>query len=111
MKPNNLGKTILVDECQKITMNKYLALARSKIKESILASELSVFTTPISFTTSHTGFGGMRHWFVCPACKNRKGVLFVHPINETIGCRTCLQLEYRAQRYKGMVENFVTERV
>lgn len=104
MKPNNLGKTILVDECQKITMNKYLSLARLKMKESLLASELSVFTTPIGFTTSCTGFGGTRHWFTCPICNKRKGVLFVHPINGNVGCRACLELKYRVQRFKGMIE-------
>jgi hypothetical protein len=104
MKPNDLGKTFLVDECQKITMHEYISRVRAQLKETILSAELSVFDTPIDFTTSHTGFGGIRHWLVCPQCTQRKGVLFMHPINQEIGCRVCLGLEYRAQRYKGMVE-------
>jgi hypothetical protein len=104
MSINDLGKTFLVEECQKITMREYLARARSKLKETLLASEVSAFDIPISFTVSRTGFGGTRHWFACPVCGRRAGVLFVHPISHQIGCRTCLGLEYRARRYKGMVE-------
>jgi hypothetical protein len=104
MKPNNLGKVFLVDECRKITMTEYITRAKAQLKEALLSSELSMFDTPIDFTTSTTGFGGTRHWFVCPLCKERKGVLFVHPMNQEIGCRTCLGIEYRTQRYKGMIE-------
>jgi hypothetical protein len=84
-------------------MTEYIASAKAQIKEVLLSSELSVFDTPIDFTTSNTGFGGTRHWFVCPVCKERKGVLFMHPISQEIGCRTCLGIEYRTQRYKGMI--------
>ncbi|MDP4020524.1 MAG: hypothetical protein Q8P58_00570 [Candidatus Adlerbacteria bacterium] len=104
MKPNDLGKTFLVEECRKISMREYLARARGKLKETLLSSEVNVFDTPIGFTTSRTGFGGTRHWFACPACGQRVGVLFMHPISHQIGCRTCLRLEYRARRYKGMIE-------
>ena len=104
MTSNNLGKTFLVDECQKITMSEYIARAKAQMKEVLLTSELSVFDTPIGFTTSQTGFGGTRHWFICPICNERKGVLFMHPVSQQIGCRSCLGIQYRAQRYKGMIE-------
>lgn len=104
MKTNDFGKTFLVEECQKITMNTYISRVRTRLKETMLSAELAVFDTPIGFTTSDTGFGGTRHWFVCPLCTKRKGVLFTHPISRDIGCRVCLGLEYRARRYKGMIE-------
>ena len=85
-------------------MHEYLARAKRQLKETLLASEVSIFTTPISFKTSRTAFGGTRHWFACPACGRRVGVLFVHPISNAIGCRICLGLEYRKRRFKGMVE-------
>ncbi len=105
MSPNDLGKKFLVEECSKISMREYLTRARSKLKETLLSSELSVFDTPVGFTTSRTGFDGIRYWFVCPVCHRRVGVLFAHPIGRQIGCRQCLGLEYRKRRYKGMVEN------
>ena len=86
-------------------MREYLTRAKGKLKEALISSELSVFDTPIGFTTSSTGFNGTRHWFACPGCSRRVGVLFVHPMNNVIGCRLCLGLEYRKRRYKGMVEN------
>ena len=103
--PNDLGKKFLVEECRKITFREYLSRAKAQLKETLIASELSVFTTPVNFATSRTRFGGTRHWFACPACGRRVGVLFVHPINNAVGCRLCLELEYRKRRYKGMVES------
>ena len=85
-------------------MKEYLDRAKAHMKQMLLTSEVSVFDTPINFTTSQTGFGGTRHWFVCPTCSERKGVLFMHPISEQIACRTCLNIKYRAQQYKGMME-------
>jgi len=102
---NDFGNKFLVEQCQKITLSEYLARAKRQLKETSLASEVSIFTTPISFTTSQTQFGGTRHWFACPTCSRRVGVLFVHPISNAIGCRVCLGLEYRKRRFKGMVEN------
>jgi hypothetical protein len=32
------------------------------------------------------------------------GILYVHPITHAVGCRTCLGLEYRKRRFKGMAE-------
>src|SRR3989344_1121738 len=103
MRPNDLGKTSLVEQCRKISMREYLSRARGKLKEALISSELSIFDTPIGFTTSRTGFNGTRHWFACPGCGRRAGVLFVHPISQQIGCRLCLGLEYRKRRYKGVI--------
>ena len=88
-------------------MKDYLRRAKVKLKEALLISEISVSRSPISLTTSRTGFGGTRYWFVCPLCSHRVGVLFVHPTNNITGCRTCLNLEYRNRRFKGMVENSI----
>ncbi len=104
MKPNDFGNKFLIEDCRKVTMREYLARAKRQMKEALFASEVSIFTTPIGFKTSRTAFGGTRHWFACPACGRRVGVLFVHPITNAIGCRRCLGLEYRKRRFKGMVE-------
>jgi hypothetical protein len=105
--PNDFGKKFLVEECQKITMSEYLLLAKTKLKEALLASETNISDTLVSFKTSETRFGGTRHWFACPSCNRRVGVLFIHPLTQDIGCRICLGLEYRKRRFKGMIENYV----
>jgi hypothetical protein len=102
--PNDFGNKILIEECQRITMSEYLKRARANMKEVLISAELSVFDTPISFDTSQTRFGGTRHWFSCPMCTRRVGVLFVHPLSHEIGCRLCLNLEYKKRRFKGMIE-------
>jgi hypothetical protein len=105
MKSNDLGKKLLVEECQKISVNLFLKKAKSGLKETLISSQLDVQGLAIQLTTSKTGFGGIRHWFECPMCKARVGVLYAHPLNQQIGCRQCLGLEYRKRRYKGMIEN------
>ena len=105
MKPNDLGKKFLVEECANVRIEDFLKRYRKKLKEIVLKSELEVLGLKIEFTTSRTGFNGLRFWFKCPLCGERVGVLFKHPLNNLVACRLCLGLEYRKRRYKGMVEN------
>ncbi len=105
MKPNDLGEKFLVENCQKIRIEDFLKSYRDKLKGLILSSELEVLGLKIDLITSKTGFNGLRFWFKCPLCSRRVGVLFRYPLNDCIGCRKCLGLEYRKRRYKGMVEN------
>ena len=106
LNPNDLGKKLLVEECQKISMNTFSAQLKSKIKETLLLSQIEVLNRNIELTKSDMHFGGVRYWFKCPLCHGRVGTLFVHPISQNVACRGCLGLEYRKRRYKGMVENF-----
>ncbi len=105
--PNDLGKKFIVEECRKLSLKDYMARARSTLKKAILESELSVFDRPIKLVTSLTRFGGTRYWFECPNCERRVGILFFEPLTNKVGCRVCLGLKYRKQRYKGMPENTV----
>jgi len=104
LNPIDLGKKYLVEECQKIRIEDFLRIYRAKLKELVLTSELEVLGLKINLTTSKTYYNGIRMWFVCPLCNKRVGVLFKHPLNKRVGCRTCLNLEYRKRRYKGMIE-------
>ena len=104
MKPNDLGKKFVVEECQRIEISSFLKSAKTKMKEMLLKSEVNMADIDIELTTSNTGFGGTRYWFKCPVCKKRVGTLFSHPITSNIGCRECLNLEYAKRRFKGMVE-------
>jgi hypothetical protein len=107
MSPNDLGKTFLVDECQKININTILKAVKLKLKDALIQSELGIQGITVELITSNTGFGGVRYWFKCPQCKRRVGTLFTHAISQNLGCRSCLGLEYRKCRYKGMVENLI----
>jgi len=102
--PNNLGKTFLVEECQKIKIEDFLKQYQNKLKEIVLNSELEALGWNIGLSISKTHYGGIRFWFKCPICKFRVGVIFKHPLTSSIGCRGCLKLEYRKRRYKGMIE-------
>ena len=104
LKPNDLGKKYLVEECQKIRIENFLKSYRNKLKELILASELEALGIRIELTTSKTCYNGTRFWFKCPLCGKRIGVILKHPLTDQIGCRQCLNLEYRKRLYKGMVE-------
>ena len=105
MKPNDLGKKYLVEECQKIEINSFLRKAKRKLREVLINSELSFKGMVIELLISKTGFGGVRYWFKCPQCGHRVGTLFTNAISRNLGCRECLGLEYKKRRYKGMIEN------
>lgn len=46
---------------------------------------------PVQLTTSPCNYGKHRHWFVCPRCKGRAGVLYY---SHGLGCRKCHKLAY-----------------
>lgn len=70
----------------------------------MITSQLKLMGVDIELIATETKFNGVRFWFKCPQCERRVGVLFKHPITQAIGCRLCLNLHYRKQRYKGMAE-------
>ena len=100
---NNLGK--IVEQSQKIKISDLLIKYRLKIKESMLKNSVEISGKMVELLTSKTGNGGIRYWFRCPTCSRRAGILF-SALNRTLGCRLCLKLSYRKQRYKGMIESF-----
>lgn len=105
MTNNNLGKTFLVEDCQRVSVSDILREYRENLKETILRSQFEMINTSMRLTTSQTGNKGTRFWFACPHCAQRVGVLFKHPFHNLIGCRQCLNLEYRKRRFKGMLES------
>lgn len=106
--PNDLGKDkMLVEQCQRISITAYMKKAMPKLKSALLTAEIEMDNRIIELTPSRTAFGGVRYWFKCPINSCRAGALFVNPITHEIGCRQCLNLEYRSRRYKGMIEYVV----
>jgi hypothetical protein len=105
MPPNDLGKIFLTDECCKIEINSFIKAINKRFKGELLKSELEANGIKINLTKTCTGYGGERFWLLCPMCNKRRGVLYRHPVNQHIACRTCLGLKYRSNTKKGMIEN------
>ncbi|MCJ7793156.1 MAG: hypothetical protein MUP45_04270 [Candidatus Marinimicrobia bacterium] len=104
LKPNDLGNKFLVENCQKIRMQDILRYSKEKLKEALLNAEIEASGVKVELTTSMTYNNGVRFWFKCPYCQVRIAVLYKHPISGKVGCRNCLNLEYRKRKYKGMIE-------
>lgn len=104
MTVNDLGRIFLVDDCQKVAVSDLLRDYKAKLKETILRTQFEMINENVLITTTRTGNGGLRFWFMCPRCKRRSGTLLKHPLQNILGCRLCLKLEYKKQRFKGMVE-------
>lgn len=102
--PNDFGSPLIVETCQKVKIDDLLKQCRDGFKESMMTSQLKFMGIDVELITTETKFNGVRFWFKCPQCERRVGVLFKHPLSQAIGCRLCLHLRYRKQRYKGMVE-------
>lgn len=102
--PNDLGEKYIVENCRKIQIKDFLESYRKQLKKLILTSSLELVGLKIRLVTSKTRYNGIRFWFECPLCKKRSGVLYKHPLTEKVGCRQCLNLEYKKRQYKGMIE-------
>ena len=107
IKPNDLGNNFVVDQCRKINIDDMVRKTKLSFKTNFIYSELEILGQNIHLTSSKTRFNGLRLWFVCPICKRRINNLYKHPLRSFIGCRICLKLKYRNQRYKGMIENSI----
>jgi hypothetical protein len=101
---NDSGKKLLTEDCQKLSISTYLRKVKEKLKDTLITAEIKLENLVIELTPSKTNFDGTRYWFKCPHCHERVGTLFVHPLTSIIGCRKCLNLEYKSRRYKGMIE-------
>jgi uncharacterized protein YlaI len=104
LKPNDLGNKFLIENCQKIKTQDILKRSKEKLKEALLGAEIEASGVKVELTTSRTHNNGIRFWFKCPSCHTRIAVLYKHPMSGKIGCRNCLNLEYRKRKYKGMIE-------
>lgn len=102
--PYDLGDFLVAENCFKIKVDDLVNKAQKELKIRLLQSQIQALGVDIVLTTSKTKFNGERIWFLCPNCEKRVGILYKHPSEQVIGCRTCLGLKYKAQRFKGMVE-------
>jgi hypothetical protein len=107
LKPYDLGNSLVSENCHKIKVDDLVSVARQELKRRLVASQIEALGVEVSLTTSKTRFSGERIWFICPFCNLRRGTLYKHPTNQVLGCRVCLNLKYKKQRFKGMAELIV----
>lgn len=49
----------------------------------------------VQLTTTSPKYGGVRWWYVCPLCEERKAVLYV--FGDSLCCRQCAKIYYASQ--------------
>ena len=103
--PDYFGSFVTVEDCQRFPIRGLIKSFKTKSAEAILEAKVMIKGTQVHLTATPMNFGGTRFWFLCPGCQCRLSVLLAHPLTRKIGCRRCLGVEYRAKRYKGMVES------
>lgn len=101
--PYDLGTPQLVEQTQKININSLVRQVQKDVKMRLLEAQIEALGVDVGLTTSKTRFNGERIWFVCPVCEKRLGVIY-RSASSKMGCRRCLGLQYKKQRFKGMVE-------
>lgn len=101
--PYDLGENI-VEHTQKISINNLVRQAQKELKIGLIQAQIEALGIEIKLTTSKTRFNGERFWLICSFCNKRVGILYKHPLQERIGCRTCLRLYYKKQRFNRMME-------
>ena len=90
-------------------MNEVVRQTVQQARQVLIESGIEVGDYNVKMATTSTQYGGKRTWFICPTCERRCGVLLKHPLSRAVGCRECLDVDYRRQRYKGMVEEISTD--
>lgn len=103
--PYDLGGFQLVENSYKININEIINKVKSELKLRLLQTQIEALGVKIELSTSKTRFNGERFWFLCPNCNLRAGTIYKSPTSAIIGCRLCLGLKYKAQRFKGMIES------
>lgn len=76
-------------------LNKVSGMALHFTGERLKATLVSGQSVAVQLTTTSPKYGGVRWWYVCPACTGRKAALYVS--GESLICRQCAGLHYASQ--------------
>ncbi|HZQ29638.1 MAG TPA: hypothetical protein VFA93_01000 [Patescibacteria group bacterium] len=87
---NDLGKNYTVEDCQRVSVCQ-LDLTKA------LFIDLGLQRVELTETPCY--YGGLRVWFLCPACCLRVGTLYRKPLSDEFYCRHCNKLMYQLQLY------------
>ena len=102
--PYDLGDFQLADNAMRINIDELVDRVKKELKIRLLQAKIEALGVEVQLATSKTRFNGDRFWFLCPNCHIKVGTLYKHPLQSILGCRNCLELKYKKQRFKGMVE-------
>ena len=58
------------------------------------------YSQEIAIVSTASNLEGLVRWFICPACQNRVGKLYLPPGEAVFLCRQCHDLIYRAQQLR-----------
>lgn len=105
LSPYDLGNFQVVEYYQRIKVDELVREAQKTLKKRLVEAQIDALGADISLTTTKTRYNGERFWFKCPLCNKPKGILFLDKYRNLTGCRKCLRLSYKEQRYKGMIES------
>ena len=76
------------------------ALPRNTKTGKVTLEITGKYVQEIAIISTASNLEGFVRWFVCPACQNRVGKLYL-PIDEAVFlCRKCHDLAYRAQQLR-----------
>ncbi|WP_337263280.1 MULTISPECIES: hypothetical protein [unclassified Serratia (in: enterobacteria)] len=60
----------------------------------------------VALVTTNPKYGGVRWWYVCPACKTRKATLYLP--GTSLRCRQCANIHYASQsKSKSVASNLI----
>ena len=108
MSPNDLGKKFIVEECQKIKLPDFLRRYRRTLKELMIGSELEAMGARYEMVTSkNTAMAAPATGSNAPSVALESGYCSNIPLLRSSGLRECLNLSYKKQQYKGMLESLI----
>ncbi len=100
LEANYWGKNYL-EQFSKITIKSVFKKLEMQLREELLKAELE----GIEIVYTKANYGWYRTWFKCPVCEIK--VFTLYDINWEFKCRKCSWLQYKKQRYKGMIEGSI----
>ncbi len=102
---NDSGEKILADLAQRADINSIKDCKSGDfISLTTGGGHISFQSHLVKIIHSQVRNGGYRLWFLAPCCQKKVGMLYFNPIINRLGCRKCANIEYRSQRFKGMIE-------
>ena len=76
------------------------ALPRNAETGNVSLEIASSYSQEIAVVSTASNLEGLVRWFVCPACQNRVGKLYLPPGEAVFLCRKCHDLGYRQQQLR-----------
>ena len=76
------------------------ALARDAETGKVSLEIAGSYSQEIAIVSIPSNLEGLVRWFICPACQNRVGKLYLPPGEAVFLCRKCHDLAYRAQQLR-----------